>query len=141
MLLLGEPALDLGPALCGGGRVVGFRRPACATTTSPSPSCATRWGRPPLAPVYSASVLECGLLPEPPLRGLHELEHRDRQPWFHPRKARPNAAVDFPLPSPVCTMSSGRLRRWRVVSPSSGTNERLSLRHQGALVGCSGYMR
>ncbi len=43
------------------------------------------------------------------------------QPWFQLRMARPNAAVDFPLPSPVCTISSGRLRRWRVVSPSSGT--------------------
>src|SRR5919112_5404558 len=33
----------------------------------------------------------------------------------------PNAAVDFPFISPVCTISSGRLRRWRVVRPSSGT--------------------
>ena len=43
------------------------------------------------------------------------------QPWFHARIASPNAAVDFPLPGPVCTMTSGRLRRWRVLSPSSGT--------------------
>ena len=33
----------------------------------------------------------------------------------------PNAAVDLPLPGPVCTASSGALRRARVVSPSSGT--------------------
>ena len=43
------------------------------------------------------------------------------QPWFQPRRARPKAAVDFPLPSPVWTISSGRLRRCRVLSPSSGT--------------------
>src|SRR6185503_11262265 len=43
------------------------------------------------------------------------------QPWFQPRRARPNAAVDLPFISPVWTISSGRLRRWRVVSPSSGT--------------------
>src|SRR5689334_23213710 len=42
------------------------------------------------------------------------------KPWFQPRIASPKAAVDFPLPGPVCTMSSGRLRRSRVVSPSSG---------------------
>jgi hypothetical protein len=43
------------------------------------------------------------------------------QPWFQPRSARPNAAVDFPFIGPVCTMSSGRFRRCLVVSPSSGT--------------------
>src|ERR1700761_6292214 len=43
------------------------------------------------------------------------------QPWFQPRSAMPNAAVDFPFMSPVWTMSSGRLRRCFVVSPSSGT--------------------
>src|SRR5690606_19073338 len=42
------------------------------------------------------------------------------QPWFHARSAMPNAAVDFPLPGPVCTITSGRFRRCRVVSPSSG---------------------
>jgi len=35
--------------------------------------------------------------------------------------AMPKAAVDFPFISPVWTASSGRLRRWRVVNPSSGT--------------------
>ena len=42
----------------------------------------------------------------------------------------PNAAVDFPLPGPVCTASSGALRRALVVSPSSGTVERLALWHR-----------
>ena len=54
------------------------------------------------------------------------------QPWFQARMARPNAAVDFPLPSPVWTISSGRLRRWRVVSPSSGTTSGLALRHRSS---------
>src|SRR5690606_27582467 len=44
------------------------------------------------------------------------------QPWFHARSAIPNAAVDLPLPGPVWTISSGRLRRCRVVRPSSGTD-------------------
>src|SRR5690606_12696823 len=44
------------------------------------------------------------------------------QPWFHARSAIPNAAVDLPLPGPVWTTSSGRLRRCRVVRPSSGTD-------------------
>src|SRR5699024_10382249 len=43
------------------------------------------------------------------------------KPWFHPRSAIPNAAVDFPFPVPVCTAVMGRLRRCRVVRPSSGT--------------------
>ena len=36
------------------------------------------------------------------------------------RNAKPKAAVVFPLPSPVCTTTSGRARRCRVVRPSSG---------------------
>ena len=43
------------------------------------------------------------------------------QPWVQPRSASPNAAVDFPLPSPVWMINNGRLRRCRVVSPSAGT--------------------
>ena len=35
-------------------------------------------------------------------------------------RARPKAAVDLPLPTPPWTTTSGRLRRCRVVSPSSG---------------------
>jgi hypothetical protein len=42
------------------------------------------------------------------------------QPWLQPRSASPNAAVDLPFISPVCTTTSGRFRRCRVVSPSSG---------------------
>ena len=42
------------------------------------------------------------------------------KPWFQARNAMPNAAVDLPLPAPVCTASSGALRRARVLSPSSG---------------------
>src|SRR5215210_3880816 len=37
----------------------------------------------------------------------------------------PNAAVDLPFISPVWTASSGRLRRCRVLSPSSGTTSTL----------------
>lgn len=33
------------------------------------------------------------------------------QPWFQARSASPNAAVDLPLPGPVCTIVNGRLRR------------------------------
>src|SRR3954449_1335675 len=43
------------------------------------------------------------------------------QPWFQARMAMPNAAVDLPFISPVWTASSGRFRRCRVLSPSSGT--------------------
>jgi len=43
------------------------------------------------------------------------------QPWFQARSASPNAAVDLPFISPVCTTISARLRRCLVVSPSSGT--------------------
>ncbi len=43
------------------------------------------------------------------------------QPCVQPRSASPKAAVDLPLPMPVWTTTRGRLRRCRVVSPSSGT--------------------
>lgn len=33
------------------------------------------------------------------------------QPWFQARSASPKAAVDLPLPGPVWTNTSGRLRR------------------------------
>ena len=42
-------------------------------------------------------------------------------PAFQARIAIPNAAVDLPLPAPVCTASTGWVRRERVVNPSSGT--------------------
>ncbi len=42
------------------------------------------------------------------------------QPWFQARSAVPKAAVDLPFISPVCTTSSGRVRRCRVESPSFG---------------------
>ena len=48
--LLGQPALDLGPALGGLGRVVGLLALPCATTTSRRPSCATRRARPRRSP-------------------------------------------------------------------------------------------
>ena len=54
------------------------------------------------------------------------------QPADQARRARPNAAVDLPLPSPVCTISSGWARRCRVVSPSSGNACDLALWHQAA---------
>ena len=44
------------------------------------------------------------------------------EPADQARSAIPNAAVDLPLPSPVCTASTGCTRRSRVVSPSSGTS-------------------
>ena len=59
-----------------------------------------------------------------PIRHLADLTNWKTpidQPWFQPRSASPNAAVDFPLPSPVWMINNGRLRRCRVVSPSSGT--------------------
>ena len=70
-----------------------------------------------------------------PIRHLADLTNWKTpidQPWFQPRSASPNAAVDLPLPSPVWTINNGRLRRCRVVSPSVGTCSGLPCWHQAA---------
>ena len=72
--------------------------------------------------VQLAQLAKRGLLADLPLGTLDELEHRDVETLSSRRaSAMPNAAVDLPLPAPVCTASTGALRRARVVSPSSGT--------------------
>ena len=47
----------------------------------------------------------------------------------------PNAAVDLPLPSPVCTISSGRFAALPGGQPVLGDRRRLALRHQAAFTG------
>ncbi len=118
----GQPALDLLPAL---GRRRGMIIIA-ARLARPGPTRAhlvplDRTARPGAAraarPAFSSAVCS-------PIRHLADLTNWKTptdQPWFQPRRASPKAAVDFPLPSPVWMISSGRLRRCRVVSPSAGT--------------------
>src|SRR5260370_34194438 len=62
--------------------------------------------------------------PSPPPRHFADLTNWNTptgQPWFHARSASPNAAVDFPFPGPVWTITSGRFLRCLVVRPSLGT--------------------
>ena len=61
------------------------------------------------------------LLADLPLRRLDELEHPDRPALVPAAQRQPEGGGRLALHLPVCTSSSGRLRRWRVVSPSSGT--------------------
>ena len=87
----------------------------CQATGPPSPVCRARASAAARSP-RRPSTSRASRTGTPPIG----------QPWFQARSAIPNAAVDLPLPAPVCTTSSGRLRRCRVVSPSS--------RHGGRLV-------
>ncbi|AXT83748.1 hypothetical protein C6I20_00025 [Aeromicrobium sp. A1-2] len=68
-----------------------------------------------------AEALEDGLLADAPLGGLDELEDPD-VPALVPRPDREaERSGRLALPLPVWTITSGRLRRCRVVRPSSGT--------------------
>ncbi len=71
--------------------------------------------------VQPAELTKSRLLADFPFGALDELNTATSKPWFQARSAIPNAAVDFPLPAPVCTASNGALRRARVDRPSSGT--------------------
>ena len=74
-----DPAADLGPALARRARRGRRRCPACGSTTSPRPSCATRRARPRRSrSCRRPSARNAVLLADLPLRRLHELEHPDR---------------------------------------------------------------
>src|SRR5690606_2423396 len=131
--LLGEAALDLGPALRSRGRVVGLR----ARLPRPRPA------RPHLVPlartahallgVHPGERLQRGLLPDPPLRGLHELEHRDAPALVPAAQRQPERGGGLPLAvtgvhheqRPVAALAGGE--------PVVGHDGRLSLGHQAAL--------
>ena len=59
-----------------------------------------------------------------------------KTPTGHPadqaRRASPKAAVDLPLPSPVCTMSSGLGAPLAGAEPVVGHDRYLALGHQAA---------
>ena len=130
----GEVALDLRPALARGRGVVVLG----ARALDPRPALAHLVPGDRRRPRRSASCSRPSArnAASSPTRHLALLTNWNTpigQPWFQARSASPNAAVDFPFMSPVCTISSGRLRRCRVVRPSSGTVVGYALRHQATV--------
>ena len=104
--------------------------PALRAHDQPSPILCHSTGPP--SPVSSCSRPSARNAVSSPTRHFADFTNWNTpidQPCAHPRSASPNAAVDLPFISPVCTTSSGRLRRWRVVRPSAGTATGLALGH------------
>src|SRR5699024_11393482 len=95
--------------------------PALRDHDQPEPILCHSIGPPvPSASCSLARVSKAVCSPRRHLADLTNWNTATDQPWFQLRSASPKAEVDLPLPSPVLTITSGRLRRWRVVSPSSG---------------------
>ena len=130
--LVGEPALDLRPALGGRRGVVlglaGLARPGPAGAHLVPLDRAALAG----VVVQRRRAFEGGLLADPPLGRLHELEDPDRPALVPAAQREPERGRRLPLAvagvddqqRPVAALPGGQ--------PVVGDDERLSLRHQAA---------